>query len=830
MYRIVRILLCVLLAASQVLIQHASDVFARRGRITKPDTSIIDLDTNVTFFLLECTLDNFLVGSSDISMLEINQTKNGVNRKIETQVNGVNSKLAKIDLTNETELCGVNRYFCFYKDKPVVEPKSVYVGRKARMVSEDDILCISENRKYLTCDFTAIEYCDLPTIYTLSVARSGSLCALHYSKDLNLWRFNSSTKRCEYQSAHKEITMKLESENKFGKTAMNFTINNYDLLRPGLIENFKIFEITTRSVLVEWSLPKSPMDAHRLFEFQFSDQKQTHTIEDLLPFTRYKLQIRSRLALPKARNFEDVYWSDWVSTVFATEACAPELAPLMIPGGYSIRKRINNRITVDVYWKGVPEQFWNGPEFGYDVEAISSSGVRIQPKVVLTDMATFENLAFGSYRVEVTSRNALGRAKLVGSTTIFLSHRDQRPIIKRVSRKENFHQISWYPLSDNKTPRNYTLLFCDLDHTGSCTHALGFQLIRNSSSSVNFSSEYPMNFALAANYEDHSSSLTWTECIVEQYGGVDNPDFDLGNISHHSFVVYIKDRCEQKSWIQKYDIEYWPVESPQKVQNVIVMPYNDVIVIGQLHPDTRYNVSVTSIDDAGIPMTSYRIITTQKKVPVFPIFLYTILGSALIILAALRVMRYVKRVKNIKVDLPIGLEEIFEPVKLDNPFCTKNEKSNVHKQVIFNDWDESILYDEECEDEPEIETTHEESTIESEPIKPTQNTGYVEANFRIQNLTSPIPISNSIEMETINHPTEPDQEELKAENLSEQETSTTKALQPLNRPVATGGYVPVSQVLSINKASSLEPKAQTSVQRSGYVDLNNLIRPQNPLV
>lgn len=302
---------------------------------------------------------------------------------------------AEISLSpsNNAIVCGVKTYTCELNEEPF-DITSITIGRPPVAIDESDFQCVSENREYIWCEFPRNDYCNLHTFFRLFMIRSfhRSECDLVSRGDRN--HFDSRTETCLFPAGHRSLTFELESQNIIGTTRTIFYINHYDFIRPAGPKMLEVKDITSTSAKVEWNLNVKLLNIDRMFEYEFAtvsqhgtensfvtmsfevNEKLYHVVDNLYPYTEYKLKVRVRVIPMKQRKLENLYWSNWSTTTFQTTASKPNLAPMIVPGAYSFKEIKGDLVTLEVYWQHIPTKFQNGPGFKYNISALSKRGDR----------------------------------------------------------------------------------------------------------------------------------------------------------------------------------------------------------------------------------------------------------------------------------------------------------------------------------------------------------------------------------------------------------------------------------------------------------------------
>ncbi|XP_058814384.1 cytokine receptor-like [Topomyia yanbarensis] len=647
------------------------------GNVFK-SASEIDLQLNVTSYTVGCKLEST---GNDVNSQFLGLYL--VNKKIESQIINATTIITEVDLqpSNESEVCGVKTYVCKL-NQTIVHSTTVFVGRAPTRIDPADFKCVSENREFLWCEFPRNDHCDLNTLYKLSMIRHHvqSECALE-GRLGDRMRFDSRSDTCLYSAGHRSFTFELESLNVIGRTDMEFHINHYDLVRPAAPKLLQVINITTTRVDIAWNLNARLLNLDRKFEYQFLlvseygleqssfvtksfdvAEKNYHTIENLSPYTGYELSVRVRVVSIAPRNAENEYWSDWSSAKFRTKACKPHQTPVTAPGAYSLKEIKGDFVTAEVYWQQVSPLLHNGPGFSYNVSAISTEGERFHPTSMSNETALFHQLKIGYYLVQISCYNREGPSDDFNVIEIFPPAEGLKPTIRKILLDDEFHQLSWYSVPNLEYLLNYTVIYCNFTATGSCRDAIKFAVLPPTETTFNITSERVLNFAVAAHYRNYSSDLAWQKCVVSSVTGIAQPKFSFTDISANSFVLRMNNSCTDRSLVQRYGISVWTADDATLVQTMGFDPYVTVIPIGNLKSSTEYNVTVAAYDDSETPQQTTAVVRTIHS-GVFLHSLFYSLGVIVVLIGvSINTSRKVKKMMNIKVDIPLGLMGIDETI------------------------------------------------------------------------------------------------------------------------------------------------------------------------
>ncbi|XP_053694650.1 cytokine receptor-like [Sabethes cyaneus] len=764
--------------------------------------SEINLLSNVTSYTVGCKLETTRSGvDSRFLGLYLNSAK------VESQIVNETTIQLEVDLplNDESSVCGVKTYTCSLNQTTVVHSATVYVGKPPRPIDPADFRCISENREYLVCDFPQNDYCSLNTLYKLALVRHhiSSDCALEKVDPSERIKFDSRSESCPYSAGYRSFTFELESHNAIGETVAEYHFSHYDLVRPAAPSSLEVANITTSSLDFAWSLSKRLINLDRQLELQFllvseygveknaysiisfnaNDTRLYRSFADLTPYTQYVLSIQARVVPLKPRASENDYWSDWSHITFKTKACRPYQAPTTLPGAYSLLEITGSYVTVDVFWLKIPQHLQNGPMFRYNVSAIAKSGQRYFPSTMGNETATFQKLKIDYYRVEISCQNEEGPTDGNSLIEIFPPAENLKPKLKRTLVQDGY-QLSWYPVPEEYNVLNYTIVYCNFTATGTCRDGLQFATVSALETVFSVPAKRVLNFAVAAVYRNYTSDLSWQKCVVSGDTGIGQPKFSITDTTIDSFVIRINDSCTERSLVQRYEISVWTNVTASLVRNVSFDPYLSVIAVDGLSSGTPYKVMVTAFHASEAPQHKVDVIRTARNTALLQSILYS-LGALIIFIAMFtRATRKLKKMMNIKVDIPLGLIGIDESKDTDN-HPDHQEKFNSNEIVIS------------AEDSIKISGRNDEAQ------------------------STPLPIPRNLN-ESSNSP-----------NLSPLSTTASNNLNWLRKNVhtATDNLYILPQEMAMAPMAMEKPKenhfSAISTTSSGYVDLNHIVNDRN---
>lgn len=667
--------------------------------------SVINLDLNETSYTIGCSL-NYTGTAEGVSSRHLAIT-NLWRQPYETKVINDTTITHEVDLrvSNESSVCGNKNYVCRL-NRTFIGWKTIQVARPPPPIKPSDFKCISHNRKFLTCEFMRQNRCHFFTNYNLSMTRLGQLSDCELTDQVSRLIYDSRSETCIFSAGHRNISFIVAGENIVGRTNTSITVSHYDIVRPSAPENLQVLFVNSTSVQATWNLSIMLLNLDREFEFELQMISKynintvfknmtfekgipmMHQFNDLHAFTRYELKIRARVVPRTVRNFEKDYWSDWFSVLIHTKACRPYQAPWTAPGAYSFKERRDQQATVEVYWELVPEYLHNGPGFGYDVFALSESGQRFNASHPIhpSGVATFRSIkADERYTVHLSSYNDEGRSENIRLLSIYPPAAAYEPKIKRILFNDIYH-LQWFSVDEPDHLSNYTVMHCTFSASSSCQNSIHIITLPPNVTSYSINSTKPLNFALAANYRFYSSELSWMQCIVPTPSSISRLTFKLTDVTEHSVTLRFFLSCTDQSLVEHYEVRYWPKMDKSLERNMTKRPYDMVITIDDLMMDTEYEMNVTAYDENGIPHRDSDSFRTSDRDILLQLIVFLLFGILAMAFMTTRATRRVKKMMNIKVDIPVGLlgidEMPIDPSQNEHPY---NVHEEIEPKVLFSE-------------------------------------------------------------------------------------------------------------------------------------------------
>ncbi|EAT48648.1 AAEL000309-PA [Aedes aegypti] len=152
--------------------------------------------------------------------------------------------------------------------------------------------------------------------------------------------------------------------------------------------------------------------------------------------------------------------------------------------------------------------------------------------------------------------------------------------------------------------------------------------------------------------------------------------FKLTDITEQSFTLRLQLSCMDQSLIDRYDVRYWPTLKRDAMRNQTFRPYDTVIPIENLVIDTEYEVIVTAYDDRGNTFEASSSVRTKDKDILMQLALFLLFGMLVMGFITTTATRKVKKIMNIKVEIPSGLLGIYEtPIQVSLCSLTLSKRS-----------------------------------------------------------------------------------------------------------------------------------------------------------
>ncbi|EDS44052.1 tyrosine phosphatase [Culex quinquefasciatus] len=610
-------------AASNIALA-TSNVIKPSGKITI-SPSVVDLDSNVTFYTVCCRLDSVQDGL-DSSSLHIELQNERIKSEILNE-----STIVAVQQVNSgmLEKCGVWKYTC-YSGGSGLDVARVTVGRIPANILPAEIRCISEDLRDLRCEVPIKRPCDLETSYKMMMNyRFGSsLCSVDVVGGNLVYDSSDENQRCIYRNGVEALRFELEVINAIGRKVMSFELNNYDLVRPGPVVRLRVINVTSRDLEIRWVQEMSLDHLQRTFEYQFqlisdhgsniSTVEKTPTMiyqysmNNLQPFTNYTLKVRLWLVPKTPRSFDDEYWSEWRSVSFKTLASKPDQAPKTVPGAFSFKAWHDKLATFDVYWEHVPKYLQNGPGFRYNVSAISDTGQTFYPvqSPSTSPVATFENMNNAHFRVLISCFNDEGSVENHNELHVFPPNPSHQPKIKRVLNSAHF-EVSWHAPTHQQDLTSYTVMYCNYTSANVCQDSIRFAVVPPNTTDFRISSTSTLNFAVSANFAHFSTPLSWQECIVSPADlGIGQPKFDVIDLRGDSLVLLFNNGCIERSFYDQMRLLVW--KGMEVVLRADFETYRDRFAVQGLSPGTEYAVQVLAYD--GLKMVQHTRTVVTKAI------------------------------------------------------------------------------------------------------------------------------------------------------------------------------------------------------------------------
>lgn len=232
-------------------------------------------------------------------------------------------------------------YYCYVAppdgDTALVCSMRLEVGSPPSRIGQENMSCFSEDYENLTCTWQTPDF-HTKTHWTLRqylLAGIANECPIVLSENSCRWTAHTHP---AYRKHIPKLKMALTIENRYGNLTELFTINHYEIIRPGKPADVSIADVRSTSVELSWktqhgfdfggvreddkSVPKL------LYEVQVIPRSRSHearnltttslgmNVTSLTPHTIYTFKIRCKTTEAK----EDRMWSDVVDVSTETKA------------------------------------------------------------------------------------------------------------------------------------------------------------------------------------------------------------------------------------------------------------------------------------------------------------------------------------------------------------------------------------------------------------------------------------------------------------------------------------------------------------------------------
>lgn len=335
------------------------------------------------------------------------------------------------------------------------------VGLPPTSIGSDRMHCISLEYENLTCSWSPPNY-NTRTNYTLAYyygRSTGAVCPLPKGTSCT---WTTSTEP-HYRQFVKKLDLVLHTSNLHGKKTEHFSINHFEIIKPGEVEDFFVSNVTFDGFNISWKVPHAfdfgshletdtsipkliyQVEVEPVFRSLDEDeddeqevpsrlvlQTQNHSLmvhEGILPNTEYRIKIRSKTQ--EAKN--DTFWSVWLTNKALTKPAAPFRSPVIHQTFHSVVYGDKKR-NITVYWKPLSHWERNGPGFyyGLEVEAApsvwmlqkSSQGNDVSSVLFTRKVESYKESSFVlsglstelSYKITAFSANDYGSTTSIRST------------------------------------------------------------------------------------------------------------------------------------------------------------------------------------------------------------------------------------------------------------------------------------------------------------------------------------------------------------------------------------------------------------------------------
>ncbi|XP_053213628.1 uncharacterized protein LOC128396990 [Panonychus citri] len=506
-------------------------------------------------------------------------------------------------------------YMCYLDTGEInVKPKAIcatYVSI-SRPPSVDDnfnLNCLGYDLKNLTCSWDLEDY-NIATKYDLSIVIADNLTYSNCPnrKDKNICTF-STKDESPYLISDKNLRFRLDVSNKYGSISKIYQIDHYSnvILSPivNVYPNYigsgfayinwdppnsiihddyltsiteyqlKVYPVKRDNLSVEYNIYYDKVIQAKYAQSILIKQSRYYNITNLIPFTRYNIEIRCRFKT----NVASGQWSDATLGSIETRPDVPYLYPILQPGGFELVEKDSHKQDVVIYFNKVDKININGPNFTYVIkiiplsvitntsldsiqssalslsysspsysqssmissELVGNVGQKLSPskpcKLSLSvktekpiiehvpegefDSCTFENLNTSfDYKIEMLSYNSLGFSS--GSSVMIVPGNSMNKIHPGV---DQFYAINWsgdnytlfWKVSSTKSIKRFTIFWCEvIDDLPQCDFNLDYIHIPENETSTHLEinlTEVKFGISVIDYNYGLSSGIKWANCI-----------------------------------------------------------------------------------------------------------------------------------------------------------------------------------------------------------------------------------------------------------------------------------------------------------------------------
>ncbi|XP_022241452.1 cytokine receptor-like isoform X2 [Limulus polyphemus] len=618
------------------------------GRISQDE----ELEAGSTLFL-NCTVVSVQgLNSSNIFFQFNNST---LSQKL---VFLLDSQTAQLRIPN-VQIQHSGKYSCYIKptdgDPTFICLSQVLVESKPQPVEK--FWCVSESFLNLTCCWKP-QYNSSITTYKLfhmwhaipQIYDGISIvCPVSLNRTCCQWRLDT---RPSYRRYDKHLYFQLHSTNKFGNLVEKFDLNHFENVISDAPLHLEVTNKTQNEITITWNHPKGFQfgefkeglhyqlryrNANTQDEWKVHEvgrDKTEYTLIDLIPYTRYDIQLRCRSS--KADPNLEKMWSEFTIILCRTDPDVPYLIPDTRKDAFEQTiLHFERRITL--YWKPVPKESYNGEDFYYVIECLidhtshPKQSIRVQKVEGSLTKYTFDHLELKiPYKFILYSVNKEGQSDR--SSEIFVDSVERiipRPAnITAVSFANGTYKLDWDYPTEKLPITSFTVFWCNnpKPRPFTCNHPVSWKTFSAEINSAKFDFQKDLNyqFAVAANSERSTSGMEWAVCIVPAEKALDKVVIDVYACNESCLIVKWVLACKaQKKLIQEYIVQYCQSTLNQScLEMVISDPHAEKVILRDgLQPFTKYLVSVKTKTLSGLvsEFSEGVLATTKAGTPTEPL-------------------------------------------------------------------------------------------------------------------------------------------------------------------------------------------------------------------
>ncbi|XP_063362043.1 cytokine receptor [Cydia amplana] len=446
----------------------------------------------------------------------------------------------------------------WYEERPEKQSTTFYCNNKrtnkkcsSKVVVDgypqevEEFTCLSKNLNELNCSWVPPKGNQLVVNYNLTFLvndRAVLPCKVHDEVNASwcVWTTKTGPGVPLYRQQLDMYYFNLTSYNSFGSISQNFAIDHFSIVKPDPPTALEVVQNDSRSVTIQWKISNNMVDLlkggvdHRI-EYQISEidnttyfhkvdasdlppKNRTYKYELSLPFAHWEYEVRIYIKPKKAKL--DQYWSDYAFIMINTTSEKPPRPPKIAAGSFHQQPYLNHRL-LKIYWSQLSDVEEAGANFTYRVVVWQGN----KQQTLSPDNKSLSYVSLNAsddpLQVMVWSENDKGLSEDYSSLYIPSEDNTQDLHVEsftKLTHENGTNELSWQKINHNKID-NYTLFWCELKTTQTCTGRMNFTTLSPhiSKHSINLPSTL-YQFAISANKGFKSSGMTWAYCDIPKKG------------------------------------------------------------------------------------------------------------------------------------------------------------------------------------------------------------------------------------------------------------------------------------------------------------------------